>query len=149
MFDLLKVPILGNEEDAADQFSTYLMLRLGSDQARRLILGAAYYFRRHIQNESVTTHLKTFSDAHSRPPQRFYNLLCMAYGANPTMFAELVTKDYLPKQRAMGCPREYRRVGNSFQTLIGPHIDRRLARKLQKRWLPPITAKPKTWRSTD
>lgn len=136
MFDILKVPILGNEEDVADQFSTYLMLRLGSDQARRLILGAAYYFRKHLQDQSVTTQLKAFSDAHSRPQQRFYNLLCMAYGANSAMFAELVAKDYLPKQRAMGCQREYRRVGNSFQTLIGPHIDPEAAKSvLDEAWL--------------
>jgi hypothetical protein len=136
MFDLLKVPILGNEEDAADQFSTYLMLRLGSDQARRLILGAAYYFRKYIQDPNVTTQLKAFSDAHSQPQERFFNLLCMAYGANSAMFAELVTKDYLPKQRAMGCPREYRRVGSAFQTLIAPHVDPDSAKSvLDEAWL--------------
>jgi hypothetical protein len=26
--------------------------------------------------------------------------------------------------------------------LIGPHIDRQLARKLHKRWLPPVTTRP-------
>ena len=130
MFDLLKTPIFGKEEDAADQFSTYLMLRLGSDQARRLISGAAYYFRRHLQNPSVTTQLQTFSDAHSRPPQRFYNLLCMAYGANPTVFAELLGKGYLPKQRAMGCRGEYRQVANAFQALIVPHIDPDVAKNV-------------------
>lgn len=136
MFDLLEVPIFGNEEDAADQFSTYLMLRLGSDQARRLISGAAYYFRRHLQDESVTLKLKTFSDAHSRPQRRFYNMLCMAYGADATVFADLVTKGYLPKQRATGCRREYRKVANAFQTLMGPHIDPDLARGvLDEAWL--------------
>ena len=136
MFDLLNVPIFGNEEDAADQFSTYLMLRLGSDQARRLIFGAAYYYREHLQNETVTTKLKTFSDAHSRPQQRFYNLLCMAYGANSAMFAELVSKEYLPKQRAMGCKREYRKVENAFQALIIPHVAPDVAKKiLDEAWL--------------
>ena len=32
VFDLLNVPIFGNEEDAADQFATYFLLRLGKDQ---------------------------------------------------------------------------------------------------------------------
>jgi hypothetical protein len=136
MFDMLKVPIFGNEEDAADQFSTYLMLRLGSEQARRLIFGAAYYFRRYLQNPTVTTQLKTFSDAHSRPPERFFNLLCMAYGANRTMFADLVDKQYLPKDRAMGCPHEYRKLTFAFQTLILPHIDQDAAQTvLDEAWL--------------
>jgi hypothetical protein len=138
IFDLLKVPIFGNEEDAADQFSTYLMLRLGSDQARRLISGAAYYFRRNLQDQSVTVQLKAFSNAHSRPQQRFYNLLCIAYGADSTAFADLVAKDYLPKQRAGGCRREYSKVSNAFRTLIGPHIDPDLARGvLDETWLVP------------
>jgi hypothetical protein len=33
--------------------------------------------------------------------------------------------------------------------LIRPHIDRKLARKLHKRWLPPVTTKPEAWRSAD
>jgi hypothetical protein len=34
VFDLLNVPIFGNEEDAADQFATYFLLRLGKSQAQ-------------------------------------------------------------------------------------------------------------------
>src|SRR5260370_25890288 len=41
-FDVYKVPLFGREEDAADQFSGYLMLHFGKDQARRWIEGAAY-----------------------------------------------------------------------------------------------------------
>jgi hypothetical protein len=138
MFDLLKVPLFGNEEDAADQFSSYLMLRLGQDQARRLISGAAYYFRRNLQDQNVTLKLKTFSNAHSQPQQRFYNLLCVAYGADPAAFADLVAKDYLPKERAAGCRREYSKVTNAFRALIGPHIDSGLARGvLDETWLVP------------
>jgi len=138
VFDLLKVPMFGNEEDAADQFSTYLMLRLGSDHARRLVSGAAYYFRRNLQDKTVTLKLKAFSSAHSRPQQRFYNLLCIAYGADAAVFAELVAKDYLPTERAAGCRHEYRRLTHAVQTLIGPHIDADLARGvLDETWLVP------------
>lgn len=138
VFDLLKVPLFGSDEDAADQFSTYLMLRLGHDQARRLISGAAYYFRRNLQDQNVTLKLKAFSNTHSQPQQRFYNLLCIAYGADSTAFADLVAKDYLPKQRAVDCRREYSKVSNAFRTLIGPHIDPDLARGvLDETWLAP------------
>jgi hypothetical protein len=136
MFDILKVPIVGNEEDAADQFSTYLMLRLGNDEARRLISGSAYYFRRHMQNENVTLKLRAFSGEHSQPQQRFYNQTCMAYGAHPTIFAELVDKGFLPKQRSMRCQRDYVKVSNALQTLLRPHIDADLAKiVLDDTWL--------------
>jgi Putative metallopeptidase len=41
VFSSLQIPLFGREEDAADQFSTYIMLRLDKDEARRLILGSA------------------------------------------------------------------------------------------------------------
>ena len=63
VFDLRHLPIFGNEEEAADQFATYFLLWLGKDQARRLVYGAAYYFRKHLQQPSVTLRLEAFSDA--------------------------------------------------------------------------------------
>ena len=79
--------------------------------------------------------LKAFSDAHGRPQERFFNLLCMAYGANQTVFADLVDKGYLLKDRAMGCPREYRQLTFALQTLILPHIDQDVAKTvLDESW---------------
>jgi len=46
VFDLLKLPVLGREADAADLFSAYVMLQLGKEDARTLILGSAYLERR-------------------------------------------------------------------------------------------------------
>ena len=48
----------------------------------------------------------------------------------------------------MICKREYAQLAHAFETLIGSHIDRALARKLHKSWLPPVTAKPKMWQGT-
>jgi Putative metallopeptidase len=136
IFNLINVPIFGNEEDAADQFAIYLMLRLGKEQARRLILGAAYYYKKHLAHRSVTMDLEAFSNAHSKPPQRFYNLLCMAYGANSSMFADVVDQGYLPKERATGCQREYRRVAHAIQVLIIPHLEPEIAKDvLDETWL--------------
>jgi hypothetical protein len=136
LFDILKIPVVGNEEDAADQFSTYIMLRMGSDEARRLISGAAYYFRRHLENENVTLRLRAFSGEHSQPQERFYNLACMAYGADQKIFAELVEKGFLPERRSKRCPRDYVKVSNSLQALFKPHIDDDVAKTvLDDTWL--------------
>src|SRR5262249_24602355 len=35
LFDMLRLPVLGREEDAADQVSAYIQLQLGEDEARR------------------------------------------------------------------------------------------------------------------
>jgi Putative metallopeptidase len=143
VFDLLDVPVLGRPEDAADQFATYIMLQLGKEQARRLIMGAAYAYKRYLDNPSVTVPLAAFSDAHSPPAERFYNLLCMAYGADSRLFADFVTEGYLPKTRAAGCTREYGEVAYAFQKLIVPHLDKDRAKEvLQKTWLPDQRERP-------
>jgi hypothetical protein len=140
MFDLLRVPSFGSAEDAADQFSTYMMLHMGKDDARRLIAGAAFSYRNSVQSSASIVPLIAFTDMHGLPAQRFYNLLCIAYGADPTAFAYVAAK-YLPEDRAHYCKREYDAVTFAFTTLIVPHLDDGLTKQiLNKEWLPPQSA---------
>jgi hypothetical protein len=142
LFNLLQVPILGREEDAADQFSAYLMLGFGYGEAKRLIAGNAYQFMRDLKPE-LRLELRDFSDTHGTPAQRFYNLLCIAFGANPEVFGQIVSKGYLPVERAIGCEDEFRALAHAFKTLIGPHIDQALAKDVMARnWLPDIATRP-------
>jgi hypothetical protein len=149
VFGSLKIPLFGREEDAADQFSTYLMLRFGKEEARRLILGSAYQYKGDLASPTLTIKQQHFADEHGTPAQRFFNLLCTAYGSDPRLFADVVDKGFLPEERAVGCEREYLQLSHAFETLVGPYIDRGLARRLHKRWLPPPTVKPPTWRKAD
>jgi hypothetical protein len=147
VFAVLKIPVLGREEDAADQFSTYIMLKFDKEEARRLILGSAYQYKDALSLPSVTMKQHRFADQHGTPAQRFFNLLCVAYGNDPDLFADLIEKGFLPEERAVGCKHEYVQLAHAFDTLIGPHIDQGVARTLHKRWLPPVTTKPKPWRN--
>jgi hypothetical protein len=138
MFDLLNVPIFGHQEDAADQFAGYIILQFGKADARRLILGAAHSYYKYVKNPTVTAPLTAFSDEHGPPAQRYYNLLCLAYGADPVVFADIVDKNYLPKERARLCRGQYGELAYAFHQLIAPHLDRQLAQQvMDKSWLPP------------
>jgi hypothetical protein len=148
VFGALQIPLFGREEDAADQFSAYIMLKFDKEEARRLILGSAYQYKGDLSSPKVTIEQKEFADEHGTSAQRFFNLLCVAYGADPKLFGDVVEKGFLPEDRAVGCKREYIQLSHAFETLIRPHIDARLARKLHKQWLPAITTKPKTWQGT-
>ena len=145
IFGALQIPLFGREEDAADQFSTTILLRFEKDEARRLILGSAYQYKGDLSAPTLTIAQQKFADEHGTPAQRFYNLVCVAYGADPKLFADVVSKGFLPEDRAIGCDREYQQATHAFNTLIGPYIDKRLARALHKRWLPPVTTRPKDW----
>jgi len=143
IFDILKIPVLGREEDAADQVSVYLALRFPKDEARRLILGNAYQYKPDMDGHKLPLSLEHFANEHGTPAQRFFNVLCWAYGSDPKLFADVVAKGYLPKERAEGCEDEYKLMRYAFDTLIRPHIDEKEAKKLHgTAWLPPVTTRP-------
>ena len=116
LFDILKVPVLGREEDAADQVAAYTLLHLGQDQARMAIAGTAAMYATEAQREDPKE--KNLAGVHSLPSQRFYNLLCLAYGFDSKTFAPVVDMGLLPKERAPSCEGEYRQVDYAVRTLI-------------------------------
>ena len=134
VFDYLKIPVLGREEDAADQFAAYLLLQFAKSDARKLIVGTAYAYN--VDASMPTTKKNPFADEHGLPAQRFYNLLCIAYGADSKLFADLVEKKYLPEDRAGGCEGEYQQVKYAMTKLVGPYIDPARAKRVrERRWL--------------
>ncbi|HZD92470.1 MAG TPA: DUF4344 domain-containing metallopeptidase [Pseudolabrys sp.] len=142
VFDMWKVPVLGREEDAADFFSAYLMLKFNKEQARRLVMGAAFQYRAVVRKGELSLAVSKFADAHSLPAQRFFNLLCIAYGSDDVLFGDLVTKGYLPKDRASDCKDEYKQIAYAYEALLSPHIDPGLNEELYLHQLPPADRQP-------
>jgi hypothetical protein len=132
LFDILSVPVFGREEDAADQLSAFLMLQFGKEVARVTIKGAAYTY---LTSKNPRTRTE-FADEHGAPAQRFFNYMCLAYGAEPEAFREYVDRGVLPKARAEHCGREYQQVRRAFAKTIYPHIDVEMMKKVQSiQWL--------------
>ena len=144
-FDILDVPIFGHEEDAADNFATYIMLQFGEGQAHRLIAGAAWAWRAYLgdykKNPVMPLRLSAFGSDHGLPQERFYNLVCLSFGADRAGFADLAI--YLPPTRAPGCAFEYRTLVRAFKKEISPHIDPEMARRvLDTDWLERLETEP-------
>jgi hypothetical protein len=139
LFDMLRIPVFGREEDAADQVAAYITLQLGKEEARRLIGGTAYAY--YTEAKAIARPaLAQFANEHGLPAQRFFNLLCIAYGADPKAFGNIIERGYLPKDRAENCESEYKQAAYAFEKLIRPHVDFRLAKKvMNKSWLPEPT----------
>jgi hypothetical protein len=135
IFDLLKVPLFGREEDAADQLAAFILLQFGNDVARRTIVGAALLFRQMSIDQVPGT--ADYASVHGLPAQRFINVLCIAYGAQPELFADFVKQGFLPVTRIGYCRWEYQQILHAFRTLIAPHVDPVLQAKVKGReWLP-------------
>jgi hypothetical protein len=55
-------------------------------------------------------------------------------GADSKLFADVVDKGFLPKDRAERCEREYQDFAFAFKMLVEPHIDPELAKAAHKAW---------------
>jgi hypothetical protein len=125
VFDVLGVPVWGRREDAADRLAGFLMVELGADVAYQLIIGTAIFF--HASGK--TWNGSQFASVNSPEAQRFYNYLCMAYGADSVRFGYLAEPDdknkepIIPKARAVRCYDEFTQVRSAFNLRIMPYVD--------------------------
>ncbi|MGH1590305.1 DUF4344 domain-containing metallopeptidase [Methylobacterium phyllosphaerae] len=127
LYDLLDVPVLGREEDAADQFAALVLLELPPAQARHAIDGTARLLRSQAAEEAPDE--AALSDDHGLTAQRLYNLLCLAYGADRRTFGYLVEGGALPKARAAQCGTEHDLAAYALRKLLRHHLrDGRMAR---------------------
>ena len=123
-----------------------MMLKFDKDEARRLILGSAYQYKGDMASPTITIKHKSLRTSTARR-RNASSTFCARHTAAHSLylFADVVEKGFLPQDRAVGCKREYIQLSHAFDTLMGPHIDTKLARKLHKHWLPPVTTKPRPW----
>ena len=140
LFDILAVPLLGKEEDAADQVAGYVLLKTGRETARRMMGGAAWMYLREARRRKADE--SDFADVHGLDSQRYYNVLCLAYGSDPEYFGGMVRKGYLPTERAEGCEEEWGQVSYAVKALLLGHVDAeavaRVRARYQKRWGEPV-----------
>lgn len=118
LIDTYKLPITGNEEDAADRCSAYINLEeLGGDGVRAVFAAADAFA---IESKQGAGRDRNMADEHLLQEQRFYNSLCMIYGSNTSKYENIVTEGYLPKERAVRCQTEYQRTVESWVNLLEP-----------------------------
>lgn len=123
----LKLPVLGREEDAADQLG-FMGLFLLHERQRDAnfyakLLDVADYWRLEWQRQSPDAAQVQASDSHALDSQRFFNLACLAYGSDPKHLEWIIQMTGLPDERAFYCPEEYEQVEYAV-TWIRQHFTR-------------------------
>ena len=121
LVDLLHIPVFGNQEEAADVFANVVLLHVRERALRDTMLGIAWMYAQEARDESAAA--RSLADGHPLAGQRYYNCLCLAYGARPRLFADVVRHDELPASRAQACGDEYRRAAYAVRKLMGPYLD--------------------------
>lgn len=120
LIDVQNVPIFGQEEDAADVLSAFLIDALFDEEtAQSIAFDAAYgYLTSEDTGEDIP-----FWDVHGPDEQRFYNHVCIFYGANPDAREEFAKDLDLPQERAEYCPSEYDQAANAWGGVLDGMIN--------------------------
>lgn len=115
VIDLMQVPIFGQEEDAADVMSVLLIDWLfEEDAAQNIAYDSAFGYI----NDPEGTQEVAYWDLHGPDEQRFYNHVCLFFGANPDDRDDLAADLGLPEERAETCPEEYDQAADSWGAIF-------------------------------
>ncbi|WP_313407446.1 DUF4344 domain-containing metallopeptidase [Stutzerimonas kunmingensis] len=113
----LQLPVLGREEDAADQLGFMGLFLLQQEQHRddfyAKLMDVADYWRLEWQNAERDGAPVPVWDSHALDAQRFYNIACLAYGSDPDRLDWVLEVTGLPVGRALYCPEEYQQVAHA------------------------------------
>jgi hypothetical protein len=138
VFDILEVPVLGREEDAADEFATLIMVQFGPEVARTAIKGTLSEWDLQAQIDAMGGRYPYY-DEHSTNLQRLGTYLCIAYGSpERAAFQDIMDLGVIPRARLETCESQYRQAADAFVATIMPSIDKDLMEKVKAhKWLRP------------
>jgi hypothetical protein len=115
MIDVLELPVLGQEEDAADTLAVVLTHNLWEEAEARSVATAtamSFYLAAGESDEP------SYWDVHGPDEQRFFNTVCLFYGADPDARADFAEENELPPERAEYCADEFSLADESWRGLL-------------------------------
>ncbi|MEL7117409.1 MAG: DUF4344 domain-containing metallopeptidase [Pseudomonadota bacterium] len=125
VIDIEEVPIFGQEEDAADVFSIFMIDALfEEDSAIDLAYAASFGFLGEVEMRGYDVDEIAWWDTHGPDEQRFYNTVCIFYGADPDARADFAADMGLPEDRADWCPEEYDQANGSWGVILDDMLAR-------------------------
>lgn len=72
--------------------------------------------------EDTPKTFEMFADEHLLGEQRFFNMLCWAYGYNPRSSVGQDAGFFLPESRRVRCTDEWDKLDRGMRNLLKPHI---------------------------
>lgn len=122
LIDMLDLPVFGQEEDAADTASILLIDALYSeDAAQEIAANAAFGF---LDEAAMSDGAEPqWWGVHGPDLQRYYNLVCLFYGADTDARADLAEDLDLPTERAESCEEEFELAADSWGSVFDEIMD--------------------------
>jgi hypothetical protein len=117
----LKLPVLGRDEDAADNFAIIRLLRIGSEFSERVLVEASRGWFLSDRRDRATGDTVAFYDEHDLGQQRAYWIVCMMVGSDPAKYKGLADETKMPEQRREGCKDDFAEASRSWEMVLEPH----------------------------
>jgi len=119
LIDMLELPVLGQEEDAADVLSALMIHnRHPEAEAVRIARNSSLSFAYDAEELEASGIELEFWGEHGPARQRYYNIICIFYGANPQARGDFASDLGLPEGRADLCPGEYWLAAHSWTPFL-------------------------------
>lgn len=120
VIDTMRLPVYGQEEDAADVASVFLIETIFEEDA---VVEMTYATALGFLGEADRVEDHVFWDVHGPDLQRYYNLVCLIYGANPDAREDLAQELELPEERAVTCEEEFEIASESWGAVFDELAD--------------------------
>ncbi|MBU1304141.1 MAG: DUF4344 domain-containing metallopeptidase [Alphaproteobacteria bacterium] len=118
LFDQLELPVLGREEDAADNVATWTLLNKGTpgddqavrDAARGWFLSGVAYDSGGVESD--------YAAAHALDKQRAYQIVCLMVGKDQKSFSPVANLYSVSDDRQASCAWDYETIDGSLRRLL-------------------------------
>lgn len=117
LIDVLQLPVLGKEEDAADTLASVLTHMIWDEEAAtQITYDTANAFALWASEPEGWD--SAYAASHSLDQQRYYSAVCLFYGANPAAREAAAIDLELPADRAALCPDEFAQAEASWGAML-------------------------------
>lgn len=116
VIDVFDIPILGQEEDAADNFATLALLSMEDDFAQGSLMqgiGGWYLLGANLDGSDLQ-----YFGVHDLSIQRASRKVCHLISAEPETYGELAQALELDESTAVGCSRQFAKTLNNWVTTL-------------------------------
>lgn len=119
LIDVMQLPVLGLEEDAADVLSVVMIDRLwDAESSEAKVAAVANFWAVSAIEGAEAGYEPAFWGMHSPDERRYYTYLCLYYGGAPDERAALAEEFGLPEDRAATCAEEFDLAASSWGVFL-------------------------------
>ncbi len=119
IFDQLDLPILGREEDAADNMASWMLLNKQTPQGKAALVDAARGWQLSGRAYNSGGYESDFYAAHTLDRQRSFQIVCLMVGSDVGAFRPIANEYHIDRNRQDSCYFDWQTVDRSLSALLG------------------------------